>query len=319
MVSDEATNPIPTLAAALERAVASAFVGPRATVRIAVLGLLGGLHVLIEDIPGVGKTTLASALAKAAALRFSRIQFTPDMLPGDVLGMNVWDPTSREFVFREGPVNASFVLADELNRTSPRTQSAFLEAMQEGQITVDGKTRELPNPFFLIATQNPASFAGTFPLPEAELDRFGLSFSLGYPSKEDEIEILRKKTSNETVSPTHPVTDAASIVAAREYIDRVHVSDAAREYIVALVRKTRESPEIRLGASPRAAVFLQRAARARAAAEGRNFVLPEDAEAMAEYALAHRITLSSQARLNQIDVRRAIGNVCQSTPKPTGL
>ena len=165
--SAELAQSVRTLVLNLEQAVSETFVGSRETIRLAVLGLVGGLHVLIEDIPGVGKTTLAAALSRAAGLSFSRIQFTPDLLPGDVLGMSVWDPQLRNFVFREGPINAGFILADELNRTSPRTQSAFLEAMQDGQVTIDGKTRILPQPFFLIATQNPASFAGTFPLPEA--------------------------------------------------------------------------------------------------------------------------------------------------------
>lgn len=317
------SNPVPAIVAALESAVYPVFVGSPETIRLAALGLVGGLHVLIEDIPGVGKTTLAAALSRAADMSFSRIQFTPDMLPGDVLGMNVWDPSSREFTFREGPINASFILADELNRTSPRTQSAFLEAMQDGQVTVDGTTRVLPRPFFLIATQNPASFAGTFPLPEAELDRFGLSFSIGYPSKEDEREILKRKTGAGTgmleVNVVKPVTDSAAILAAREYISLVHVSDSARDYIVSLVRATRDNANIRLGASPRAAIFLQQAARTHAASSGRDFILPEDVEAMAEPVLAHRIQLSSQARLAQMDARACIKNVCESVPKPTGL
>lgn len=314
-------NPVPALAAGLEESVSNVFVGSKETIRLAVLGLLGGLHVLIEDIPGVGKTTLASALSRAASLSFSRIQFTPDMLPGDVLGMNVWDPALHSFVFREGPVNASFILADELNRTSPRTQSAFLEAMQDGQVTIDGKTRVLPQPFFLVATQNPASFAGTFPLPEAELDRFGLSFPIGYPTKEDETEILRRKSMPGAMpgAAVQTVTDADSILAAREFISKLHVADPVREYIVQIVRATRESGDIRLGASPRAAIFLQQAARALAASKNRDFVLPEDVEAMAESVLAHRIQLSSQARLNRTGAGQCIRAVCASIPKPTGL
>lgn len=313
-------NPVPGLSSGLEESVAGVFVGSKETIRLAVLGLLGGLHVLIEDIPGVGKTTLASALSRAASLSFSRIQFTPDMLPGDVLGMNVWDPSLHSFVFREGPVNAAFILADELNRTSPRTQSAFLEAMQDGQITIDGKTRILPQPFFLIATQNPASFAGTFPLPEAELDRFGLSFPIGYPTKEDETEILRRKSvPGKPDAAIKAVTDADSILAAREFISGLHVADPVRDYIVQIVRATRESGDIRLGASPRAAIFLQQAARALAASKGRDFVLPEDVEAMAEPVLAHRIQLSSQARLSQTGAGQCIRAVCALIPKPTGL
>lgn len=327
----EARNPVPELVTELEKAVTEVFVGSGETVRLAVLGLLGGLHVLIEDIPGVGKTTLASALSRAAGLSFSRIQFTPDMLPGDVLGMNVWDPALHSFVFREGPVNAAFILADELNRTSPRTQSAFLEAMQDGQITIDGKTRVLPQPFFLIATQNPASFAGTFPLPEAELDRFGLSFPIGYPSREDEAEILRRKSLPGVMPGLAPdrraaqgddvraVTDSESILSARQFISTIHVSDPVRDYIVQIIRETRSNANIRLGASPRAAIFLQQAARTKAAADGRDYIIPEDVESMAETVLAHRIQLSSQARLSQADTRQCVRSVCAAVPKPTGL
>ena len=306
-----------TLVLNLERSVSEAFVGSGEIIRLAVLGLVGGLHVLIEDIPGVGKTTLAAALSRAAGLSFSRIQFTPDMLPGDVLGMSVWDPQLHEFLFREGPINAGFILADELNRTSPRTQSAFLEAMQDGQVTIDGKTRILPQPFFLIATQNPASFAGTFPLPEAELDRFGISFPIGYPSLEHETEILRRKSLVQGEVKT--VSDAEQILAARETIKTLHIAENVRDYIVQLVRETRVSGDIRLGASPRAAIFLQQASRAKAASEGRSFVIPEDVEAMAEPVLAHRIQLSSQARLGQTDSRKCIRAVCAAVPKPTGL
>jgi len=306
-----------TLVLNLERSVSEAFVGSGEIIRLAVLGLVGGLHVLIEDIPGVGKTTLAAALSRAAGLSFSRIQFTPDMLPGDVLGMSVWDPQLHNFVFREGPINAGFILADELNRTSPRTQSAFLEAMQDGQVTIDGKTRILPKPFFLIATQNPASFAGTFPLPEAELDRFGISFPIGYPSREDETEILRRKSL--VASDVKTISNAEEILAARETVNALHIENNIRDYIVQLVRETRTSADIRLGASPRAAIFLQQAARAKAASEGRSFVIPEDVEAMAEPVLAHRIQLSSQARLSQTDTRKCIRAVCNAVPKPTGL
>jgi len=306
-----------TLVLNLEQSVSEAFVGSSETIRLAILGLVGGLHVLIEDIPGVGKTTLAAALSRAAGLSFSRIQFTPDMLPGDVLGMSVWDPQLHDFVFREGPINAGFILADELNRTSPRTQSAFLEAMQDGQVTIDGKTRILPKPFFLIATQNPASFAGTFPLPEAELDRFGISFPIGYPSREDETEILRRKSL--IASDVKTVSNAEEILATRETVNTLHIESNIRDYIVQLVRKTRTSGDIRLGASPRAAIFLQQAARAKAASEGRAFVIPEDVEAMAEPVLAHRIQLSSQARLSQTDTRKCIRAVCGAVPKPTGL
>ena len=310
------------LVAELERETGKVFVGAKASVRLAALGLVGGLHILIEDIPGVGKTTLALALAKAAGMSFSRIQFTPDMLPGDVLGMNVWDPVAREFVFKEGPVNAHCILADELNRTSPRTQSAFLEAMQDGQITVDGKTRPLPDPFFLIGTQNPNTFAGTFPLPEAELDRFGFAFSLGYPTPDDENEILRRRAlpgANQLLETVRAVSGPEEIAAVRRFVSEVHVADVVRGYVVSAVRATRTNDNVRLGASPRAAIFLQQAARARAAAEGRSFVMPEDVEALAPAVLAHRIQLSSRARLGRMDAAACVRTMIADIPKPVGL
>lgn len=310
------------LAATLEREIATVFVGSKDAVRLALYGLLGGMHVLIEDIPGVGKTTLALALARAAGLSFSRIQFTPDMLPGDVLGVSVWDSALREFVFREGPVNAQCILADELNRTSPRTQSAFLEAMQDGRVTIDGKTRDLPAPFFLIGTQNPANFAGTFPLPEAELDRFGLAFSIGYPTGDDETEILRRRSlpgENRPLDALNAVAGPADVEAARREISGLRVAESVREYIVATIRATRQNEFVRLGASPRAAIFLQQASRARAALEGRDFVIPEDVEAIAPAVLSHRIQLSSQARLEKMETAKCVRSIVADIPKPTGL
>jgi len=311
-----------TLAANLEKEIATVFVGAPQAVRLAVIGLLGGMHVLVEDIPGVGKTTLALALARAAGLSFSRIQFTPDMLPGDVLGMNLWDPSLHDFVFRQGPVNAQCILADELNRTSPRTQSAFLEAMQEGRVTVDGVTRELPSPFFLMGTQNPNSFAGTFPLPEAELDRFGLSFSLGYPSPEDESEILRRRslpTANPALDDIEAVSGPEDIAAARDAISSIHVAESVRDYMVSTIRATRGHEHVRLGASPRSAIFLQQAARARAALEGRSYVMPEDVQALVPAVLAHRIQLSSKARLEKIAPANCVASIAAGIRKPTGL
>jgi MoxR-like ATPase len=313
---------IPLLAEALKKNVQTVFSGTEDPVHFSVLGLLGGLHVLVEDVPGVGKTTLAAALAKSAGLSFSRIQFTPDMLPGDVLGMNIWNAARNEFSFRKGPVEAQCILADELNRTSPRTQSAFLEAMQEGQVTVDGISRPLPCPFFMIATQNPVNFTGTFPLPEAELDRFGLSFSVGYPAKDEEMAILRMKTVFGTRNPLEslePVADAERITAAREYIAAVEVDEKIAAYIVEIVRATRQHANIRLGASPRASVFMQTAAQAQAALSGRSFVIPEDVEQVAPFVLSHRILLSSQARLNHIGEAAAVRIVCSGIAKPTGL
>lgn len=310
---------VAVLARALEGAVLSAFVGSPDAVKLSVAALLAGLHALVEDIPGVGKTTLALSLSRAAGLGFSRIQFTPDLLPGDVLGMNVWDPSLREFVFKRGPLSAQFVLADELNRASPRTQAAFLEAMQEGRVTVDGVTTELPAPFFFMGTQNPQGFGGTFPLPEAELDRFGLSFSLGYPASADEAEILARWSPEGSALRVEPVACAADIASARAAVLGVKVGEAVRAYIVAVARATRSMPEVKLGASPRAAAALQQASRARAACEGRSFVVPEDVEAMAGPVLAHRLVLSSQARIAGTDAVRLARAAAAAVPKPTGL
>lgn len=296
-------------------AVNTVFLGSAETVRLSVLGLASSLHVLVEDVPGVGKTTLAKAVAEAAGLSFSRIQFTPDMLPGDVLGMNVWNPSKNEFVFRKGSLESQCVLADELNRTSPRTQSAFLEAMQEGQVTVDGLTRSLPEPFFMIATQNPQSFTGTFPLPEAELDRFGLSFSIGYPSKEDEEAIL----DNFKIKKVEAVSSPDEIIAVRNIVSSITVSDVVKRFIVDIVRETRANTHIRLGASPRASVFLQQAAKAEAAFNGRDFVMPEDVLSICPAVLSHRIVLSPSARLDHIETRDAVKEVCNRIQIPTGL
>jgi MoxR-like ATPase len=306
----------------LQEAVSGVFVGSSRPVRLATLGLLAGLHVLVEDIPGVGKTTLALALARAAGADFSRIQFTPDLLPGDVIGMNVWDAGKREFVYKPGPINASFVLADELNRAPPRTQSAFLEAMQEGRTTVDGRAVVLPSPFFMMATENPQNFGGTFPLPEAELDRFGLSFSIGYPSQSDEEELLDRWRPADAAAEVRPVPspwEGAPLSRCREAILGVHVAPAVRSYIVAIARATRSAESIRAGASPRATAALQHAARAEAALKGRAFVIPEDVESVAVAALRHRLVLSSQARLSGMDADRVVAALVASVPKPTGL
>lgn len=306
---------IALFAKTMEQAIHTVFAGSPEAVHLAVLGLASSLHVLVEDVPGVGKTTLARAVAEAAGLSFSRIQFTPDMLPGDVLGMNVWNPSKNEFIFRPGAINAQCILADELNRTSPRTQSAFLEAMQEGQTTVDGVTRPLPKPFFMIATQNPQNFTGTFPLPEAELDRFGLSFSIGYPSKEDEITILNTVQSEKI----RAVADDNIISELRESVDAIKISPIVQKYIVDIVRGTRANSHIRLGASPRASVFLQKAARAQAAFEGRDFVIPEDVKKVCTVVLQHRIVLSSSAQLDHIDAKQAVLEVCANVPIPSGI
>lgn len=303
----------------IEDAVLVAFVGPRTVVQLGLIGLFSGLHVLIEDIPGLGKTTLALAMARAAGLGFSRIQCTPDLLPADVLGLSVWDANQHAFVFRGGPILANFVLADELNRASPRTQSAFLEAMQEGSVTVDGNTIALPEPFFMVATQNPHNFVGTFPLPEAELDRFGLSFSIGYPSTEDEETILVRNEAARPVMAVKTVADPEIIQRIRTMVQSIHVAPAVRQYILEIIRSTRTHADIRLGASPRSGVYLQQASKARALYEGRSFVLPEDVEALARPVLAHRLVLASQSRMAGKDAGTLVGELVSRIRKPTGL
>uniref|UniRef100_A0A7C3IPF2 MoxR family ATPase n=1 Tax=Gracilinema caldarium TaxID=215591 RepID=A0A7C3IPF2_9SPIR len=303
----------------IEEAVLSAFVGDRSVVQLALIGLFGSLHVLIEDIPGLGKTTLALALARSAGLSFSRIQCTPDLLPADVLGLSVWDSNQRQFVFKGGPILANFVLADELNRASPRTQSAFLEALQEGAISVDGTTMPLPEPFFMVATQNPQNFIGTFPLPEAELDRFGLCFSIGYPSIEHEKTILERNEVSTPVLSVPRVANPEMVATIRNLVRTVHISEPIRQYIMEIVRSTRTAGDIKLGASPRSGIYLQQAAKARALYEGRNFVLPEDVEALAKPVLAHRLVLASQSRMAGKQAGALVAELVSRIRKPTGL
>lgn len=303
----------------IEEAVLSAFVGDRSVVQLALFGLFSSLHVLIEDIPGLGKTTLALAIARAAGLSFSRIQCTPDLLPADILGLSVWDSNQRAFVFKGGPILANFVLADELNRASPRTQSAFLEALQEGSISVDGTTMPLPDPFFMVATQNPQNFVGTFPLPEAELDRFGLSFSIGYPSIDNKQRILERNEVSHPVQTVRMVAGPEMVVSIRDLVRSVHLSEPVRRYILEIIRSTRTTPEIKLGASPRSGIYLQQAAKARALYEGRDFVLPEDVEVMAKPVLAHRLVLTSQSRMSGKESGPLVTELVSRIRKPTGL
>ena len=256
-------------------------------VRMAVLGLLCQGHVLLDDLPGVGKTLLAKALARSLDASFKRIQFTPDLLPSDITGSSIYDPSSQEFRFVPGPIFANIVLADEINRSSPRTQSALLEAMGEGQVTFDGVAHPLPRPFFVIATRNLAEMHGTFPLPQAQLDRFLLAFGIGYPSEEEEVEILERHE-RERSSPTS-VLSAEEIVTMQDQLYQVEVSRPVKEYIARIVAETRSSDEIAIGVSPRGAVHLQRVAQGRAAMEGRSFATPDDVKSVAPAVLLHRL------------------------------
>ncbi len=293
-------------------------VGKRPAVELTVIGLLSQGHLLIEDIPGVGKTMLARSLARSLGCSFRRIQFTPDMLPSDITGVSIFDQRTHEFQFRPGPVMAQVVLADEINRATPKTQAALLEAMEERQITVEGVTHPLPHPFMVLATQNPIEYEGTFPLPEAQLDRFMLRIRLGYPGLDDEIRILERQQFRHPVETLEQVATVEGLVAAQEAVKAVHVSPPVRRYIVSLTRRTREHPDVYLGASPRGSLALYRGAQARAAIEGRGFVLPDDVKGLALPALAHRVIPGPAARLRDVSAERIVEESTQRVPVPGG-
>ncbi len=287
----------------VERAVA----GKREGVFLAVEALLAGGHVLIEDVPGVGKTLLAKALARSIGGDFRRIQFTPDLLPADVTGLNVYNQGERAFEFWAGPVFANIVLADEINRASPKTQSALLEAMEEGSVTVDGVTRRLPEPFGVIGTQNPVEHEGTYPLPHAELDRFMIKMSLGYPNGEAEVDMLR--LSADPVADLRPVVSANEFLQMRRIAEEVYASEAVLRYVVSVTNATREHEVVYLGASPRASRMLLGAAKAHAAVQGRSYCIPDDVKALAPHVLSHRIIASPGASLNGAGAERTAGVV----------
>lgn len=268
--------------------------GKHEVVKLCVVGLLARGHLLIEDVPGIGKTTLAQGLARSIDCKFNRIQFTSDMLPSDILGVSVLDPATNEFEFRPGPIFGNIVLADEINRTPPKTQSALLEAMSEFQVSVDGQPRDLPLPFLVLATQNPIEYEGTYTLPEAQLDRFLLRIEIGYPDEDNEVRIMRRHDTVAALRELQPVMSASEVIALQNRSNDVHVDDSIARYIRALVQATREHPGVRLGASPRGALSLFEACQAYALVEGRDFVTPEDMKKMAVPVLAHRILIKSQ-------------------------
>ena len=270
---------------------------PADTLRLCVLGLLAEGHVIIEDFPGVGKTMLAKSLARSLDVDFSRIQFTPDLLPSDVTGVNVWDRASGEFQFKPGAVFANICLGDEINRASPKTQSALLECMEERQVTVDGTTRVLEMPFMVIATQNPIEHEGTYPLPESQLDRFMMRLSMGYPNRQSELEILETHGRTSLLDELEPVADANEVNNLIKLAREVHVAPSLRRYIVDLAEATRDHPDVYLGASPRASLFLLRASRALAASRGRDYVVPDDIKDLVVPVLAHRVLLSPEAQM----------------------
>jgi MoxR-like ATPase len=291
-------------------------VGKRQAVQLTVLGLLCQGHILIEDVPGVGKTVLAKSLARSVGCKFQRIQFTPDMLPSDVTGVSVFNQKTAEFEFRPGPIHAQIVLVDEINRATPKTQSALLEAMEERQVTVDGRTYPLEPPFMVLATQNPIEYEGTFPLPEAQLDRFMLRIRLGYPGKEEEIEVLDRQQHRHPVTMLEQVVGVEVLQAAQNAVKDIYVDQLVKEYIVNIVRQTREHPDVYLGSSSRGALAIYRLGQARAALLGRDYVLPDDVKALAGPALGHRIIVGPAARIKDIEPEQIVLDIVEQTAVP---
>ena len=315
----ESVPPLSAVAEAAERIrenVARVIVGKDTVVEHAIVALMSEGHILLDDVPGLDKTVLAKSLARSLDLRFRRIQFTPDLTPADVTGSNVYNQQSGAFEFRPGPLLAQLVLADEINRASPRTQAALLEAMEERQITVDGETRPMERPFLVIATQNPVEMEGTFPLPEAQLDRFLLRLRIGYPSAEEEDAILARFERSQPLETLQPVVRADDLRDLTRAMEQVQVHERVRGYMVDVVRATREEAAFELGASPRAALGLLRASRALAAIRGRSYVLPDDVQEMARVVLPHRLLLSSQSRLRSRTSEDVLESVIRQVPVP---
>ncbi|ODR79391.1 ATPase [Haladaptatus sp. W1] len=299
-------------------AIGTAVIADREFLETVLLGVMAQGHVLLEDVPGTGKTLTARSFASALGLSFSRVQFTPDLLPADVTGTHVFNEQDREFEFNEGPIFANVVLADEINRAPPKTQAALLEAMEERQVTVDGDTRELPKPFFVIATQNPVEQEGTFPLPEAQVDRFAVKTSLGYPELDGEIELLRRRAGRDSQSPSvETVLDNQLVTDLQSVPETVRVEEDLLEYMAAIARGTRDDRRVEVGVSPRGTQRLFEAARARAAMQGRDFVTPDDVKRVAFPVLAHRVVLTPDAKVNNARKDEIVESVLDSVPVPT--
>lgn len=307
---------VQALAEQVKENVGRVIVGKEEVVELALIALLCEGHLLIEDVPGIGKTTLAKALARSLDCQFSRIQFTPDLLPSDVTGISFFNQRTQSFEFRSGPVFAQIVLADEINRATPRTQSALLEAMQERQVTIDGQTYALPRPFMVLATQNPIELEGTFPLPEAQVDRFLMRIALGYPDEQEENAILRRFERDDPLEKLSPVAGAEQVLEAQEAVRQVHVEDSVREYMVRVVRATREHEAVALGVSPRGTLALFHTAQALAALRGRHFVIPDDVKTLVPHVLTHRIIISQRVRLRGRTPAEVLQEIVDAVPVP---
>jgi len=297
--------------------VEKVIIGKRFSIELVINALICRGHILIEDVPGVGKTSLVSALAKSLACSFKRIQFTPDIMPSDITGFSTFNQKSGDFEYKPGAVMSQFVLADEINRTSPKTQSSLLEVMEENQVTVDGVTYSVPNPFMVLATQNPVEYLGTYPLPEAQLDRFFMKISLGYPSVKEESHMLGRFKAGSPLDTLKPVTDAVHIIAVQKKSEGIYVDTQLNTYIVELVRNTRNQEEVILGASPRASLYLFKSAQAWALYQGRDYVIPDDIILMAPYVLEHRIMLRQEARIKKISAQHIISRAIESVKIPS--
>jgi MoxR-like ATPase len=296
--------------------VETVIVGKRETVKLALVALLCNGHLLVEDIPGVGKTMLARSIAKSLGGAYRRIQFTPDLLPADITGVSVFNQKTGEFQFRPGPVFANVLLADEINRATPKTQSSLLECMEEFQVTTDGMTRRLDRPFFVMATENPIEYRGTYPLPEAQLDRFLMKIKIGYPTPEEEVMVLDRQMKQHPILSVKPVVERDEVLAMQENVKDVFIEPSLKQYLVDLVWATREHPMLSLGASPRASLGLLRAGQARAALQGRDYVLPDDIKTIAPAVLSHRVFLKPEARVRHADPQQIVAEVLDTVTVP---
>ncbi len=312
----ETIEVITSLASRVTDNVERVIIGKRREVHMTLIALLCEGHLLIEDVPGVGKTMLARSIAKSIGCSFRRIQFTPDMLPSDVTGVSVFNQKTSEFEFRPGPVMTQILLADEINRATPKTQSALLEAMEERQVTVDGVTYPMESPFLVLATQNPIEYEGTFPLPEAQIDRFMMRVSLGYPSAADEIRILESQRERHPIFELGQVISAEELVTAQAAVKQVYADDLIKEYIVDLANATRHHPDVYLGVSPRGSLALFKTTRAYAALQGRDYVIPDDVKALLEPTFAHRLIISPSARIKNVEARAVVEQIASSVPVP---